>query len=295
MVLIGAGGDEQQDEHPADTVAPPPAGPEDTAQAEETDRPADTDRPEDAAPKGRSGRFGVVRRHSRVLAAVAVVVLLGLIAAAFFLGRGTTSPSTKKAGAKGGLPAGFITYHNAADGFSISYPGTWKQVADPAASLLVSAGGDDAVLIRVQQLQSAVNTNNVNDVKAFTDSVLSSPGAKLTVLGSRPITVAGIKGYYYLYTIASGQDLAVHAHYFLFQGRKLITMVFQGLPYNDFIKLAPTFDQISGSLKSNPKILGPIPPATTAPSTIAPGTTAPGTTAPGTTAPATTVPGTTAP
>jgi hypothetical protein len=282
MVLIGAGGDERQ----ADTAAQPPV---DESQPE----PEDT-----AAPVGPAvaGRFRRVRRHGRILTVVAVALVLGLIAAAFFLGRGTTSPSKAKAGAKGGVPAGFVTYHNAADGFSISYPRGWKQVTDPTVSLLVSAGGGDALSVRVLQMQTAVDPNNVNDVRAVTDAILSSPGAKLTVLGSRPITVAGIKGYYYLYTFPSGQDLGVHAHYFLFQGRKLIILVFQGLPYNDFIRLAPTFDQISGSLKSNPKILGPVPPpATTAPPTTAPGTTAPGTTAPGTTAPGTTAPGTTAP
>lgn len=263
MVLIGA----RSSQRAAETPTPSPDGaaePDDSARA----------------PEGPAGRFQRLRRHGRLLAVVAGALVVALIAVAFILGRGTASPAKPTANTKG-LPAGFATYHNAADGFSISYPKAWKQVTDPNYSLLVSAGGGDALSIRVLQLQSAVNTSNVADIRAVTDAVLSTPGAKLTVLGSAPVTVAGIKGYYYVYVFPSGQDQGIHGHYFLFQGRKLIDLVFQALPRTDFAGLAPVFDQVSASLKSDPKILGPVP----APATTAPGTTAPGTTAPGATAP----------
>jgi hypothetical protein len=278
MVLIGGRGGQA----PEDTSTPSPVGAaEPEATAPEPDDPA--------------VRFAGLRRHRRLLALVAGALVIALIAAAFFLGRGTTS-SAKRTPPPKGTPAGFVTYHNAADGFSISYPRTWKLVSDPNIPLLVSAGGADALSVRVLQLQSAINTNNVSDIQAVTDAILSSPGAQLTVLGSRAITVAGLKGYYYLYTFPSGEQQGVHAHYFLFQGRKLIILVFQALPFSDFGRLAPAFDQISASLKSDPKILGPPPaPATTSPSTTSPATTTPGNTTPPTTAPATTAPATTAP
>jgi hypothetical protein len=215
------------------------------------------------------------------VAAGAGVIVVGLAVGAFFLGRGTTgtghhSTSTTTVAPRP-APTGFVTFHDAADGFSLSYPRAWQRVADPAVPLIVSAGGNDAFSVRVLRLQSPVNTNNAADVQAVTNAILSTPGAKLTILGQQAVTVAGIHGYYYFYTFPSGNQVGVHAHYFLFQGRKLTIIVFQALPLGDFQRLAATFDQISSSYKSDPNVLGPTP-APAAPSTTAGGSTS--TTAP---------------
>ncbi|MDQ2729039.1 MAG: hypothetical protein M3Y91_14545 [Actinomycetota bacterium] len=224
---------------------------------------------------------------------IGVVVIVALVAGAFLVGRGSSSSPPKKAST---VPAGFVTYRSPGGSFSISYPGSWQVVPEPAVSLLLSAGGNDALSIRVVTLQQPVDTKNVASIKAVTDAILSTPSAQLHVLGSRPITVGGIAGYYYLYTFPSGKDTGVHAHYFLFQGRKLMTLVFQALPIADFQRLAPLFDQVSASFRSNPKVLPPPPPpVTTAPGSTTPGATGPATTGPATTAPATTAPGTTVP
>ena len=250
------------------------------------DENSDTDEgggDDDDASHDRRRLAGARRRLAgkRWLIPVNIAVIVALIAGAFFIGRGSSSSHAHSASS---VPAGFVSTKNHKDGFSISYPKQWRVVTDPSVPLLLSAGGNDALSVQVLTLQKPVNSKNVSDIKAVTDAILSTPAAKLQVLLSRPITIAGISGYYYLYTFTSGNQVGVHAHYFLFQGRKLTMMVFQALPISDFQKLAPVFDEVSASFRSNPKILGPTPrPAKVAPTTTAPSTTAPGTTAPATT------------
>ncbi|MBA3306332.1 MAG: hypothetical protein H0U25_10465, partial [Thermoleophilaceae bacterium] len=43
-----------------------------------------------------------------------------------------------------------------------------------------------------------------------------------------------------------------HAHYFLFRGRTLITIVFQTVPADRFAELAPLFDRIAETLRITP-------------------------------------------
>lgn len=254
---------------------------------------------------GQPRRLAAVRRRlgrKRWWVPISVFVLVALVAGAFYVGRGSSSSHQNKPST---VPAGFATYRSPDGGFTISYPGQWQVVPNTGVSLLLSAGGNDALSIREVTLQQAVDTKNVDSIKAVTDAILSTPSAQLQVLLARPITIGGIGGYYYLYTFPSGKDRGVHAHYFLFQGRKLSMLVFQALPSSDFQGLAPVFDQVSASFRSDPRVLGPPPaPATTAPGSPAPttappaggpATTAPATTAPATTAPATTVPGPPAP
>ncbi|MDQ6783504.1 MAG: hypothetical protein M3063_08700 [Actinomycetota bacterium] len=243
-------------------------------------------------------RLGAARRRlaqKRWLVPIAAVLVVALVAGAFFIGRSSSPGHTA---ARPTAPPGFATFQSRTEGFSISYPRQWQVVPNSGGALRLSMGANVVLSLRTLALQDpAVNTNDQASIKAFTDALLSSPSAHLQVLSSRPINIAGIGGYYYIYTFPTGSsanDLGVHAHYFLFQGRKLIDLVFQAIPVTDFQTLAPVFDQVSASLHSDPAVLPPPPaPGTTAPGTTAPGTTAPGTTAPGTTAPGTTAPATT--
>ncbi len=298
----------------------------DTDTDTDTEKHADTDTDTDevggdgdaasevGGPEGAEGAEGAAGQPRRLAAVrhrlgrkrwwvpISVVVLVALVAGAFYVGRGSSNSHQNKPST---VPAGFATYRSPDGGFSISYPAQWQVVPNTGVSLLLSAGGNDALSIREVTLQQAVDTKNVDSIRAVTDAILSTPSAQLQVLLARPITIGGIAGYYYLYTFPSGKDRGVHAHYFLFQGRKLTMLVFQALPSSDFQGLAPVFDQVSATFRSDPKVLGPPPaPATTAPGSPAPTTAppaggpttaAPPTTAPATTAPATTVPGPTAP
>ncbi len=291
MVLIGGPGPH----HDAPVPAPAPAGEAGVATREggeggqEPVRPGqvatpDQDQDEDEAEQDeaeqereavparglRASVGGWVRRHRVVAIVAAGAVVAGLGGGGYLLSRGSGSP--------GSTPVHYVSFHSARDGFTISYPRTWKRVTptDPSVPLLVSAGGQDAMSIRVIQLQSAVNTTNIASLKSVTDSILSASPDKLSVLTSKAVSVNGIGGYFYVYTFSVDPTnptgpTVVHAHYFLFQGRKLIILVFQAEPSSDFLHLAATFDKVLSTLTSNPAVLGPVPP----PSSPAPGPSTP--------------------
>lgn len=214
--------------------------------------------PAAVAPRGAArGR----RLPTKPLLAVGGVVVVGLGVGAYFLSGGS-APAKHARATTAALPE---TFHSSADGFSISYPSTWHQVHTPNAPLQLQVGtSTDAMRVQVEHIATAVNTTNVADVKAFTDSLFA--GANVKILDEKPILLNGIPGLYYLDLYTSGKEVGSNALYFLFQGRKLSIITFQALPWTDFAGLAPTFDNVANSFRSNPAVLGPLPPtATTAP------------------------------
>jgi len=68
------------------------------------------------------------------------------------------------------------------------------------------------------------------------------------------VSLAGLPGYLYLYTFRDRQtrQQGVHAHYFLFRGRTLISLVLQALPAASFGNLTRTFDRITESFRVAP-------------------------------------------
>jgi hypothetical protein len=44
----------------------------------------------------------------------------------------------------------------------------------------------------------------------------------------------------------------VHSHFFLFKDKTMISLVFQALPQDDFTRLAPLFDRVTGSIRLLP-------------------------------------------
>jgi hypothetical protein len=101
--------------------------------------------------------------------------------------------------------------------------------------------------------EQATTPENLANIKSVTDgSVASEPTTR--VLKTDAITLNGLIGYYYLYTFKdrpSGLD-GVHAHYFLFKGQRMYSIVFQALPAESFSQLAGLFDQMAESFKVDP-------------------------------------------
>ena len=62
---------------------------------------------------------------------------------------------------------------------------------------------------------------------------------------SQVVRVGALSGVYYLYYFPAGDQRGVHAHYFLFSGKQMFTLVFQALPAADFQRLAKTFDAVA--------------------------------------------------
>ena len=111
--------------------------------------------------------------------------------------------------------------------------------------------------MRLDYTEVPTNAENIANIKAFTDGVVGrNQTAKL--LQQRQVAVDNMPGYYYLYTFVDEETGAegVHAHYFLFRGRKMYSVVLQALPSEGFAGLAPAFDQVIESIKTTPDLPG---------------------------------------
>jgi hypothetical protein len=198
-------------------------------------------------------RIGSFRRGAR---ATLVVGLIGglVLAGCAVLGwslffHNTDSPAQPPAT----RAEDFVTYHDEAGHFTISYPRTWTRAAGDSGTLVLAIGGQNALSVRRFPLQQEVKPTDVDDMRSVTDAILSTPSAHLTVLADQPVTVNGLTGLYYLYYFPNEGGQGVHAHYFLFQGQALFTMVFQVVPAADFQKFADTFDAVAKSFQVDTK------------------------------------------
>jgi hypothetical protein len=254
-----------------------------------------------AARSGALGRDGFLRRKFEIDGRVLGLVLLVVVVAvgAYYLGhRGSKSNSASGTTATTKAPTDFTAFNDPATGTRLSFPKAWTRLpttdSEADIRLALSAGGSDLVLLRVIPLQSEVTAANLGDLKAVTDAVVS--GGKVQVLQQQQVEVNGLPGYYYLYTYTDAQNgqQGVHAHYFLFQGKKMNSIVFQAEPTSDFQRLATTFDQVANSFHSAP---GDPPPglAPAIPTTVGPGGTPATTVAPGGTPASTAAPSTAPP
>lgn len=224
---------------------------------------------------------GSLRRNPWLLG-VAVVVIVGL-GLAVVLGAtvvGGESESDDPAGTAQQPRPEFVQYQDPKGRFALSVPKSWRQVSssDPQVALLLRTrpGSQDSMLVRIVGLSRPVEPAQLDDAKKVTDRLVQSSDVQIKV--QRQIQLAGLPGYYYLYTFGKpGSDrFGIHAHYFLFSGSTMHVLVFQALPDTHFVDLAPVFDRIARSYQvtpgkpSNPPA-SPAPPARPTPGGPAPG------------------------
>jgi len=206
-----------------------------------------------------------------IVLSVLTVLVVGLAGFAFVLGTGKDSagPSPAKP-----APLPVTGFTDRQTGATLEYPRSWRQVQVPNATyrLVLDGGNDTGMTFRVFNTDVATTAANLENVKSVTDGVVTS-NASVKILKQQAIQLNGMVGYYYLYTFTDDNGLsAVHAHYFLFQGRKMNMIVFQATP-DDFPGKAAIFDKIAESFHSDPKVeltgVAPITvPTTTAPTTV---------------------------
>ena len=149
-------------------------------------------------------------------------------------------------------PVGFSEFRSEQAGFEIAYPSDWTKLStkDPQVLLLLSQGPQDSMLVRVSELQEAVGPQQLPALKQVTDKLVTSNKSVQMVAGPNQIQLGGLPGYYYFYNFtdpATGQQ-GSHSHFFLFNGKTMISMVFQSLPKEHFTESAKTFDKIANSL-----------------------------------------------
>jgi hypothetical protein len=201
-----------------------------------------------------------------VLLSVLTVVVVSLVVYALVLrpsqnggtpsGTSVTSTSIDPEAPGTTMPeSAFTTYTNDQEGFTIKHPQAWThlEVGDEGGMAL-DAGGGDAVDVRLlQRTEVPTTAENLENVKAFTDGIVGlNPTA--VILKQQAITLNGMPGYYYLYTFTEPETGAegAHAHYFLFRGRNMYTLVFQALPSEGFSQLSGVFDQMAASFQTRP-------------------------------------------
>jgi hypothetical protein len=214
---------------------------------------ADTDPEADASPPtvgglGRDrGRLPAVPRWLIVVAGVAV--LLGV--SAYVIGSQFGGSTTKRKAATtptAATPHGYTQFTDPGGLFAGSYPSSWKRLQSATSStvLLVEGPDGDSYLVGKTPLKVAVGQSNLGVAKVLTDHTVKSASGVKYLHPPEVVALGGLPGYLYLYTFNAGHgQQGAHAFYFLFDGKTMITLVFQSLPSTSFLASAPLFDTIA--------------------------------------------------
>lgn len=132
-------------------------------------------------------------------------------------------------------PPGYVRFRDARTGFSIAYPKSWSRVAsrEAAVKLLVAKGRATSLLVRVARspVTADVTRETLPIVRQLTDSLVRADGRIQSIVEPQPLVLDGLPGYRYVYTFATTSGgSGAHIHYFLFKGKRIITLVLQALP-----------------------------------------------------------------
>lgn len=188
-----------------------------------------------------------------VLAAAAVGAVLIAAGAAAIGSALVSSPDTEKP--KPTKSRAFVTFRDPQTGFSIEHPRGWRRLPSPddQVRLLVASGGA-SLLVRTAPLGLRVRPENLKAAKKLSDRLVRA--VKNVKLLRRPqqVQAGGLPGYLYLYTFRDRPtgERGAHAHYFLFRGETMFTLVFQALPSTAFGGVAPLFDRIANTFQAQP-------------------------------------------
>lgn len=189
-----------------------------------------------------------------------VAVLLGLTA--WVLGHQLASPAPRpgvpatgsaaaRASGAGAAAVGFVTVRDRQGTFEIGYPSGWRRLHpdDPQVVLLAAGPNGASLLVRKTLLNGTVGVGNLPAAKRIADRVVDSGNGVSLLRSPQRVTLGGLPGYLYLYTFTdptSGQRGA-HAHYFLFDGRTMVTLVFQAMPAPRILSLSHQFDRVAAT------------------------------------------------
>jgi hypothetical protein len=175
-----------------------------------------------------------------------VVVLLG--ASAWVIGQQFSSSNAPRH-----RSTRYITFKDPAGAFEGGYPASWKRVPTSSPAFILLAKGPNGASYEVAKttITAPVNATNLGAARKLTQRIVNS-GPQVTLIKTKyrqpgVVSIGGLPGLLYLYTFVDPTtgETGAHAHYFLFDGRTMITLVFQSLPSNNFTSQAPQFDQIS--------------------------------------------------
>jgi hypothetical protein len=201
------------------------------------------------------GRLPVIPRWVGLTALVAV--LLG--ASAWIIGQQFTSSTAPRRHSGLAPVSSYVKFKDPAGAFEGGYPSNWKRVPTSGQFVLLATGPDGASYeVAKTTLTAPVNATNLGAAKKLTQRVVDrGPEVKLLALRYRQpgvVSIGGLPGLLYLYTFVDPTtgETGAHAHYFLFDGKTMISLVFQALPSNNFVSLSPLFDRIVSTFHKIP-------------------------------------------
>ncbi len=246
---------------------------------------------QDDEPK-RSG--GLLTRQIKLDARtiLVIVAVLALGAGAYTLGQRQAKDLTPAANGGGtptsnpapAVPRDFIPFEDEETGIKLSIPKDWPQFStkdlDPSYRLLLGVpNAKDTLRVRMNAYSEEVTQANIGDQRAVIDAILADE--TVSILATETLTINGMPTLFYVYRFTSETgEAGIHAHFFVFQGKKMVTMVFEAVPETRYPLLAPVFDAIKDTLVVAPgpppsflnELPGSAPSATAVPgSTTVPG------------------------
>lgn len=151
--------------------------------------------------------------------------------------------------------ADFVDFESEDAGFAISHPKGWERIETPEESrveLVVTP--DDKTSLQVslfEDLGVSVGPDELPAMRQYTERLVRSGQDVSIVAGPSSVELDGLTGYVYVYTFTDQEtgETGVHSHYFLFDGDRMFTLVFQALPQERYSELAPLFDAMAQSFR----------------------------------------------
>lgn len=182
---------------------------------------------------------------------VAAVVALLVAAGAWLIGQSLGSSSAPAHAKRSAKPA-LIKYQDPAGAFTGEYPAGWRRLQSGAHGVVVLVTGPGGASLEVRETALGGPVGDLRAAKNIADGVVKSGKNVKLIRQPQQVTLGGLPGLLYLYTFedpTTGEQGA-HAHYFLFQGTSMITLVFQALPANRILSLAPLFDRLANTFRA---------------------------------------------
>lgn len=172
---------------------------------------------------------------------------------------GQETPPPTPDSAEPSVPDDFVEFRDEEAGFKIMHPEAWelRSPEDPQVRFLATPNNQDSVMVRVspidldEEVEEEVTEEDLRALHGFTEEIVRSDDNVEVLLGPEVVQIADTVGTYYLYTFESsaGGERGVHAHYFIFERDRMVTLIFQTIPPQKFSELADVFDVVAESFE----------------------------------------------
>jgi hypothetical protein len=176
-----------------------------------------------------------------------IALILAVIAA--LLGRAFVDdePAPSQTRTKDGL----VNFKDERQGLAISYPAIWQRIASPDPRVSLVAGtAEVSLLMRTRGIGTAVGVKDLERARILTNRLVAKAEKVKQLRPPRHIeNLGGLPGWLYIYSFfdPATKLRGAHAHYFLFRGKEMVTLVFQTIPSESFATYAPLFDRLAGT------------------------------------------------